>query len=131
MTDQAGQVYAVSGEPGIGYAQNLVNPYFSSSFTTGVEPSAGVVDPTTGTPTTHAIPSPTSYAYYFIGFIVLLAVMKYASEHEKAKMDPKILRIGVWNFFSVGILATFFIVGFKVILAKYPVAGLSQIIGAA
>jgi hypothetical protein len=69
---------------------------------------------------------------YVLGALVLLLViLKIASEHEKSGMEPHLMGIGVWNFIVVGILAVLFLVASKAILNKYPVSGLTQIVNAA
>ena len=72
-----------------------------------------------------------NYLWYLFGVLVLLAIMKYASEHEKRGFDPQFLGIGVWNFFSVGILAMLFLVTGKAIFNKYPVPGVTGLFNAA
>jgi hypothetical protein len=65
--------------------------------------------------------------YVFAGFFIFLLLLKYASEHEKAGMDPRILGIGVWNFVTVGTLAMFWFVLWKVIVNKYSASWLAPI----
>ncbi len=69
---------------------------------------------------------------YMLGAIVLLLViLKIASEHEKAGMETHLMGIGVWNFLVVGILALLFLVAMRAIFNKYPVSGITQIVNAA
>lgn len=128
-----GSYYPLQASPGMGLSSQMVSPS-NLSFNSGTDPSMAILDPITTQPnsasTSVQMPS-ANYTMYIIGIVVLLIVMKFASEHEKSKMDPKIVGIGVWNFMSVGILATLFLVGMKVIMAKYPIPGIAQIIGAA
>jgi hypothetical protein len=40
------------------------------------------------------------------------------------------MKLGIKNFLLVGVMATLFILGAKVIVSKYPVKGLSEVITA-
>lgn len=72
-----------------------------------------------------------NYLWYVLGIVIVLVALKYASEHERSGMDPKIAGIGVYNYVVIGTMAMLFIVTGKVILNKYPVKGLTEIFNAA
>lgn len=68
---------------------------------------------------------------WIVGAIVaLIIILKYATEHEKAGMDTKLVGIGVWNFIAIGLMAMLFLVVMKTINNKYPIVGLSDVINA-
>lgn len=127
-----GQVYPLQSIQGVGIAQALTIPGNASSFiSVGTPADSGVITPTVVPASSPTVLPQANYVYYLLGIIVLLAVLKYASEHEKSDMDPRIAGIGMYNFVVIGIMAMLFNVSAKVIFAKYPVKGISQIVGAA
>lgn len=127
-----GQEFALSAGPGYSLQSALINPAADSIYVipNGAPADANVLTPPANTQASTAIPG-ASYQWYIVAIIAFLVILKYASEHEKADMDPKLVGIGVWNFISVGIMSLLFIVIAKVSFAKYPVPGISQIVGAA
>lgn len=67
--------------------------------------------------------------FIWIGVVVgMLIAIKVAMEHEKSGIDPEILGVGTANFIVVGLLATLFIWFEKLILNKWPVTGLTQMV---
>lgn len=62
----------------------------------------------------------------YLGMIALLFLLKFLSEHDSSALDPADLHIGGYNVLAVGVTASVFIVGLKVLTAKYPIPGLSQ-----
>lgn len=69
-----------------------------------------------------------NYLWYIFGIFILLVVFKFASESSKTSINPSFMGVGLWNFFTVGIMATLFIVVEKTILNKYRVTGLTDIV---
>jgi hypothetical protein len=73
---------------------------------------------------------------YIGGLIILLIILKYAMEHEKSGLDPKVLGINVANWITVTLLAIFGIVSAKAIVNRSStttgvVGGIKSIINAA
>ena len=50
---------------------------------------------------------------------------------DRAMLDFKDVRIGLYNFLAVGLMALLFIVALKAVTAKWHVPGLSEIAAAA
>lgn len=71
-------------------------------------------------------PTP-NYLWYLFGVVVLLVVLKWASEHERSEMQVRLVGIGMWNFVATGLMAALFIFVAKVTLNKYPVKGITPI----
>jgi hypothetical protein len=118
----SGEVYAFGAGPGMQPQDLLTVPRdFQEEIAGGGVPArVGEVE------------TPKINPLYMLGAIVLLLViLKIASEHEKAGMETHLMGIGVWNFIVVGILALLFLVSSRAILNKYPVSGLTQIVNAA
>ena len=78
-----------------------------------------------------AAPPRHNYLLVMLGIVVLLIVLKYASEHEKSGMQPSLVGIGLWNWIVVTIMAVLGLATAKTLVMKYPVKGLTEVIGAA
>jgi hypothetical protein len=121
-TTNSGMNVGVSFNPGLSSLSRLTGmPGLDVNHQLGADPSQAIL-----TPTAPQI----NYGWYLVGVIVLLVVLKYASQHERSEMQPALAGIGVWNFIVVGIMASLFIVVFKIGLNKYPITGLTQIANA-
>lgn len=72
-----------------------------------------------------------NYMWYLLGVFILLVVIKILSEHEKSKLNPSIMGIGVFNFVVIGIMAMLFMVVAKIIFNKYYVKGITELVVAA
>ncbi len=115
-----GGSYGVSFQPGISYADQLTIGGYSDL---GSQP--------TGAPTAPAVQagaSKTKPLYYVLAIFLLLVVLKYTSEHEKAGMEPKIVGVGVYNMFAITIMAMFGIIIFKIGFNKYQVDGMTDLV---
>lgn len=66
--------------------------------------------------------------WYLLAIVILLGVLKFAMEHEKSGLDPKIVGIGVANFVVIGVMATLWIAVEKIIVNKWHVNGLTDLI---
>lgn len=64
---------------------------------------------------------------WYLGLILLLFILKFLSEHEKIPLNPEHLHIGGYDFMAVGVTSVLFIASFKLLMAKWPVAGLSNV----
>lgn len=114
MTLSDGSVVPVTTAGLFPYTQDDTQNPATSLAATGVSPQV----PATAANTVQ--PSGTTYVYWFVGFLLLLAVLKWASEHDKAEMELGDVRIGVWNIFITGVSAALFIFVAKVGVNKYP-----------
>ena len=132
--DTAGRIFPLSPNPGMSVAAALTMPGGQGGYVpTGTPADAGVITPVVSAdnmPSATASQHVSNYTPYILGIVALLVVMHFASEHESMGLEPAHTRISVYNFFSVGIMSMFFIFGAKVIMAKYPVPGIAQIVGA-
>ena len=64
---------------------------------------------------------------WYLGLILLLFLLKFLSEHESIPLNPAHLHIGGYDFLAVGVCSVIFIATFKLIMSKWPVAGLSNV----
>ena len=120
--DTMGQQWGINtGSPGFSTAGQLTSSAYGPLQTGGT--GAPVATLTTSQNT-----APVSALWYLLGIFIILVVLKYASEHEKAGMDPKLLGVGVWNLVAVTLLATLGIATEKILLNKYPIKGLTDLI---
>lgn len=62
-------------------------------------------------------------AYTLIFMIVGMVVLKFLSEHQKADLEVAHVRISVWNWFAITILALTGIVAGKALLNVWPGPG--------
>ena len=62
-----------------------------------------------------------------LGMILLLAIFKFASEHDKLPFEPADMHIGPYNILAVGVTSVVFVTIFKVLSNRYPVPGLVQL----
>jgi hypothetical protein len=132
--NQQGQEYPLTAYPGYSLNDALTSSSGADLFVVpGTSADSQYLASPTPVATSSTTPNiaPANYAYYIVAIILLLGVLKFATEHEKSDMDPKFVGIGVYNFFAVGIMSMLFLVIGKVAFAKYPVPGISQIIAAA
>lgn len=72
--------------------------------------------------------SSVNYLWYFAAIVAFLIVLKYASEHEKSEFQPSLVGIGVWNFVTIGIMAMLFLATMKVIVNKYHIKGVTDLV---
>lgn len=120
--DASGRVYAF-GTSGFGVQDRLTRSTMNSS--------AGVFTPQ-GAETVAGDDAPeVNTVGYLIAAFVLLVILKYATEHEHANMQVELVGISVWNWISIGLMSTLFIVSFKTILNKYPIKGITQLVNVA
>ena len=124
---QDGTVFAFGTMPGMtpqDYDSNEPSMQYDTDVSvTGSQPP--------NQPQAHVATPRANYVAYLIGIAVFLIVLKFASEHEKYGIDPKIGGIGAWNFVVFGIMAQLWFVGTKVIFNKWQVKGITDIVNAA
>jgi len=65
---------------------------------------------------------------WFIGLFAFLGLAKWFGEHPKTPINPEHVHVGGYNFFTVGVIAIVFIAASKLILNRYPVPGLYQVV---
>jgi len=127
--DSAGRVYGLNASPGISTSSMLTMSNQGADYgVIGQESDSGDYATTTVNNASATLP-PANYWAYLLAIFGVLVMLKFASEHEKSGLDPKIAGIGVYNFVVVGIMSSVFIISTKVILTKYPVKGLSNLAG--
>lgn len=128
---QDGRVWGFNLGPGLGNQDKLTNsqPMYANTYTLlGQDSSAQVLSGGASNASPKA-----NYLWYLLGIVLLLALLKYASEHEKSGMEPHLAGIGVWNFFVIGIMALLFLVAAKTVSSKWltGIPGLHDIVQAA
>lgn len=66
--------------------------------------------------------------FAFLALVVVGAAvaLKFLAGKASGLLDVKDVKIGVYNFLAVGVMASLFIILAKVVTAKYPVPGLSE-----
>lgn len=124
---QGGQSVPLMLAPGVGTLNNTVRSSNYAQFGTGGGISASPANP--GAVATVA--PKVSTIWYFFAVILLLIGLKFAVEHERTKMDFSFAGIGVYNFIVITIMALLGIITFKVILNKWQVPGLTDLINVA
>jgi uncharacterized oligopeptide transporter (OPT) family protein len=135
---QGGYVYPLDAQGGIG-DDVMASMAASYGVPTGddIEPTQGVTDQATFGANTASVPTPkASYMWYIAAVVVVLLIIKFASEHEKSGIDPQFVGIGVYNFVAVTFMAVLGIWVVKIIANKYgsatgPTSGLTDLINAA
>lgn len=128
MVTQGAMVYPFDNRMGVGIQDRLTQ---SSTMSFGGVPLSGVDENAMFAATDKGGDEPkVNYLWFILGIVIILAILKYASEHEKAAMEPKIVGVGVYNWVVVGILAMLFMLVTKTILNKYPIKGLTDIVNA-
>jgi hypothetical protein len=65
---------------------------------------------------------------FYLGLIAFLFLLKWFGEHPNTPIDPRHIHIGGYDMMAVGVSAIVFIVGAKLLLNRYPVMGLTQVI---
>lgn len=105
----AGNADPMSG----GYVEAMTTGYgYTSQPTTAVTQALSpAASPVQGGP---------KVAYVLIMLIVGLVVLKFLSEHEKADIEVAHVRISVWNWFAITLLAITGIVSAKGLLNLWP-----------
>lgn len=127
--NQSGQGYGLTPSPVMSSAD-----YMTMSSTavqpTGADASAGTLPSSNQAVGATAVPQ-ANYWAIILAVIGLMVVVHIATEREGSDIEVAHVKIGVYNFLVIGIEAMLFIVMAKVILAKHPIPGLTQIVGAA
>lgn len=108
----AGNADPLSG----GYVEATTTGYGISAM-----PSSGTVS-AINAPTPAKLGGP-KIAYVLIMLIVGLVVLKFLSEHERADIEVAHVRISVWNWFAITLLAVTGIVSAKGLLNIWPGPG--------
>lgn len=125
MVTQGGRAYPMENRMGVGIQDQLT---LSGTMQPMGIPTSGIEDDALF----ESSQAPkVNYLWYILGVVILLAGLKYASEHEKSGMEPRIVGVGVYNWIVVGVLAMLFMLVGKTILNKYPVKGLTDLFNAA
>ena len=122
---KSGETYGLPLSPGVTTASMLTSGGYSNIATqaNGINPD--VVQSTSN----QAITAGNKPVVWFLAILAFLVIAEYARKHEKMKLDnPKIIGIGVLNWIFVTALATSGIFAFKVILNKWHVKGLTDLI---
>lgn len=74
-------------------------------------------------------PSQASNVLWTMGAVLVMLIgIKYLSEHEKSKMDVKLVGVGVYNIAIVTLMAILGLSVTKVIVNKYPVKGFTNLV---
>jgi len=119
---RSGQVYPISAS-GMGIDTALTMSGNISGYAAGQTPEAQVFSE-------YDSDSSPNYLWYIAGVFVLLVILKIASEHERSGFNPGFMGVGFWNLAVVGIMATFWILIEKIILNKWHVTGLTEMVNA-
>jgi hypothetical protein len=100
------------------------------SGTNGTE-TGGTSAPVAGIGGTNIAPAPTTNHTFagepfavWIWLVVLLLILKFASEHKSSPLNPADIQIGGYNVLTIGIASSVFIVLLKVISTYVPLPGL-------
>lgn len=73
-----------------------------------------------------------SSAYWLVGILLLLVAAKMASENKNSKLELRHIRISVWNWVFITLLAGSGLVTWKVFQNKFfPKSGLTRVVNAA
>ena len=130
---QDGSIYPLDAMGGIGQDIFMMMPAdYGVANGDSIEPAQLTTQQTAGSGQAAASPK-TSYLWYIAAVVVLLVIIKFASEHEKSGMDPSFVGIGVYNFIAVTFMAILGIWIVKIIANKYgptagPASGLTDLI---
>lgn len=103
------------------------NPVYSSANVTGSS-AAGYAQNSSGTQQTSTVAPATKVLTYMAAVFVLLLIIKYASEHERSGFNPAFLGVGFYNLVTVTLMAVLGLSASKVILNKYYVPGLTELV---
>lgn len=69
--------------------------------------------------------------YWWLGFVALLLVMVFVARKAGGEEDFRNIRPTMYNFFAITLTSIVGIVGLKVVAAKWPIPGASDVILAA
>lgn len=116
----SGDLYGISFEPGMSRADMYTVASFSQVATQPI-----------GTKTDSGLSQPaqkTGALWYLLGFVILIFAAKFLVEHEKSGLDPKIMGFGLFNMLAATIMVIPGIAVTKIVLNKYQVKGLTDLV---
>lgn len=109
---RSGQTFGQSFNRGVGTAT------LASKAPQGTPPPIGTIPEAHLSPASQA--AGPSTLYYLLGIALLLVLIHYAQKHEKSKMEPRLVGVGVYNVIFIGGQAMIFFIAIKLLVNMYP-----------
>lgn len=118
----AGVLYGINFNPGMSMQDQLVSTGYSQA---AYQPLGSNVD--TASQSAQAA-APVGAIWFLFGFIAIIFLAKFLSEREGSSINPSLMGFGLFNLVAVSLMAIPGIAVTKIIVNKYPVKGLTDLV---